>query len=178
MKTLFIVFLSLPLFITAQSNFKESVDTIRHRKMLIGEGRSSALKTDTNFSWFNKNYAEYEPDKEAISTIKKHGKGVSFIVFAGTWCGDTKRELPRFYKVMDAVGMPESNINLYMVDRTKKSADGLTKKYKIKSVPTIILLRDGHEIKRIVEKPRKSIEKDLARKLKKWLSVSITTSNQ
>src|SRR5450759_3111650 len=89
-----------------------------------------------------------------------------FIVIGGTWCGDTKRELPKFFKTVSLSHIPESNIELYGVDRSKKSNDGLTEKYGITRVPTFILFSDGKEIGRIVESTNHGMEFALAGLLK------------
>ena len=34
----------------------------------------------------------------------------------GTWCGDSKREVPRFYKILDEMGVKEQDIQLYNLD--------------------------------------------------------------
>jgi thiol-disulfide isomerase/thioredoxin len=86
---------------------------------------------------------------------------VDVLVFLGTWCGDSKREVPRFLKIADHAGISFQRIRLYGVDRSKKSTDGLTDRYNIVSVPTFIFLKDGVEIGRIVEHPEVSIEADM-----------------
>jgi thiol-disulfide isomerase/thioredoxin len=77
------------------------------------------------------------------------------------WCGDSKRELPRFLKIADEAGFPPARITLYSLDRTKKSPDGMTARYGIEYVPTFIVLKDGAEVGRITESPKVSVEADL-----------------
>ena len=43
----------------------------------------------------------------------------------------------------------------------KTSPEGLEKKYHMKRVPTLIILSQGQEINRIVERPWRSLEEDL-----------------
>ena len=87
--------------------------------------------------------------------------------FGGTWCGDTKRELPKFFKIMALAKIPAENIELYGVDRSKESGDGIREKYNIVSVPTFILISGGKEIGRIVEYPKNSLELDMVDLLRK-----------
>ena len=49
-----------------------------------------------------------------------------------------------------------------VVDKQKKDAGGLADKHKITNIPTLIALRDGVELGRIVEFPKETIEQDLA----------------
>jgi thiol-disulfide isomerase/thioredoxin len=96
-----------------------------------------------------------------VEMLKGVSSGVETIVFMGTWCSDSKREVPRFLKVADQAGIPPSAIRLYALDRTKKSGDGLTDRYGIELIPTMVFLRDGKEIGRIVEEAQATIEQDM-----------------
>jgi thiol-disulfide isomerase/thioredoxin len=69
-----------------------------------------------------------------------------------TWCPDSKRELPRFFAIMDGVGMDEAMLTMVGVDRTKIDTEGLTAKWSVTRVPTFVLLRNGQEVGRVVEK--------------------------
>ena len=88
-------------------------------------------------------------------------KDLHFIVIGGTWCGDTKRELPKFFKTISQAHIPEANVVLYGVDRSKRGDGGFAEKYNVTSVPTFIVFSEGKEIGRIVEEPAVGIEFDL-----------------
>jgi thiol-disulfide isomerase/thioredoxin len=77
---------------------------------------------------------------------------VTVLLIMATWCPDSKRELPRFFAIMDGVGMNEAMLTMVGVDRTKKDPEGLTEKWGITRVPTFVFLRDGREVGRVVEK--------------------------
>lgn len=104
----------------------------------------------------------YAVDDEAAATIRQRADGVEVLVFLGTWCGDTKRELPRFFRVVDAAGLDESQITIMGLDRTKRDAEGLTERWGIEYVPTFIVVRDGQELGRIIERPGSTLEGDIA----------------
>ena len=80
----------------------------------------------------------------------------------GTWCRDSKREVPRIYRILDAVSFDKSRLTLINLDRTKSSPKGKEESLNIHHVPTLILYRSGIEIGRIIESPIKSLEKDIA----------------
>jgi hypothetical protein len=86
--------------------------------------------------------------------------GERVIVVFGAWCGDSRREVPRFLKLADAAGIPADSVNLYAVGRSKKSDDGLTERWKIERVPTFIVEKNGVEAGRIVETPKTSMAAD------------------
>ena len=94
----------------------------------------------------------YAPDPAAVATIKAQAKGVSVVMIMATWCPDSKRELPRYFATMDAAGIGDGVLTMVGVDRTKKDGEGLTEKWAITRVPTLVFLRDGKEVGRFVEK--------------------------
>ncbi len=110
---------------------------------------------------FGTTYDTVRVSEEIVDLIRQLENGVEFTVFFGTWCEDSQRELPRFLKVVDMAGISSDRIKLYGVDRSKKSSDGLTERFDIKYVPTIIFLKNGAEIGRIIEKPHATIEEDM-----------------
>ncbi len=117
--------------------------------------------------WYDMYYNEYQADTEALGEIDSLSRNVSFVVFLGTWCGDSKREIPRFLKILEGAHIDDSRISLYGLDRSKKSDDGMTDKYNILRVPTMIIMKGEEEVGRIVEQPRETLEKDLVKILNK-----------
>lgn len=140
-----------------------------------GTGGCSSLQTDApDLGWVDRNvlntspyaafkagYDAYAVDTNMVNLIRQVNEGVETIIFFGAWCSDSKREVPCFLKIADHAGMSGGRLRLYALDRSKKSADGLTDRYRIELVPTFIVLRNGEEIGRIVEKPKTTIEGDL-----------------
>jgi len=99
--------------------------------------------------------------EEFLDLIRQVHEGIDVIVFLGTWCPDSRREVPRFLKIADLTGMDAERIRLYGLDRTKRSSDGLTDRFGIERVPTFIFLRGEEEVGRIVEVPQTTLEGDL-----------------
>ncbi|WP_272151597.1 thioredoxin family protein [Tenacibaculum aiptasiae] len=100
--------------------------------------------------WFNDFYSYYETDQNTINKLKPYLKDVKIKGFMGTWCGDSKREIPNFYKLLDEAGFNYKNLELVTVNRSKK-ANGLEEGFNILRVPTFIFYKDGKEIGRFVE---------------------------
>jgi len=94
----------------------------------------------------------YQPDPGALAAIKANASDVTVLLIVATWCPDSKREVPRFFAIMDAAGIRESQLTMVGVDRTKKDAEGLTEKWGITRVPTFVFLRNGQEVGRVVER--------------------------
>ena len=94
----------------------------------------------------------YTPDPAAVATIKANAQDVTVLMIMATWCPDSKRELPRYFAIMDAAGIADSTLTMVGVDRTKKDGEGLTDKWSITRVPTFVFFRKGQEIGRVVER--------------------------
>lgn len=137
-------------------------------KIVTGVFERSLLEQDADFkTWYGFRYNEYEIDSTSLREIAAMANGVHFVIIAGTWCGDSKREIPHLLKVLDQANVATEHIQFYGVDRSKKSDDGSTEKYSIERVPTIIVIKDGREIGRIVERPEETLEIDLVKILRK-----------
>ena len=129
-------------------------------EVLLGKVRPSALPSITE-SW-TKDYDAYEPapdDLQALATLRGPA---DLDVYFGSWCGDSRRELPRLVKILDRASLPGLRVRYFALDRTKTKPARLARRGSIERVPTIVLRAEGREIGRIVESPRTSLEHDLA----------------
>jgi thiol-disulfide isomerase/thioredoxin len=129
-------------------------------------GQLTGIHTKESFmqapfsNWFQSRYDAYQPDTAVVKELKSAMKGVTVRAYMGTWCGDSKRETPNFYKLMDEMGYSPKNITMVTVDRSKSKPVDLVSGYDVKRVPTFIFYRGGKEIGRYVEYARESVEKD------------------
>jgi thiol-disulfide isomerase/thioredoxin len=110
----------------------------------------------------------YVPDPVSVASIKSQAKDLEVLLVMGTWCPDSKREMPRYFATMDAAGVGDAKLTMIGVDRTKKDTEGLTDKWNITRVPTFIFLRNGREEARFVERTPigTTFEVELARVLR------------
>jgi len=129
--------------------------------ILINKANQDGFKQDPFKEWYTQNYADYQLDNASIETLKPLLKGIKIQAFMGTWCSDSKRETPRFYKIMKAANYKEKHIDLITVSRQKDTPLGFEKGLNITNVPTFIFYKNGKEINRIVESPVQSLEKDM-----------------
>jgi thiol-disulfide isomerase/thioredoxin len=118
-----------------------------------------AMLLNSTYPWFEKNYNEYAVNDDIIKSINEKKDNVSIMVFMGIWCGDSKREMPHFFKIMEKSNY--TNFKVFGLNRKKTSPEGTESKYDIKFVPTFIFFKDGKELGRIVESPQKSLEEDI-----------------
>lgn len=140
--------------------------TSKGKEHLIGKCNRNALLQAPYKEWFDLNYGAYEVDKAILKKCKRKFKNVQVEIFMATWCGDSKRGVPQFYKVLDELGVKESQITLINVfgsDSLYKQSPTHEEQGKlIHRVPTFIFYKKGKEIGRIVETPVTSYEVDIA----------------
>jgi thiol-disulfide isomerase/thioredoxin len=134
-------------------------------KMLLGVCSKKMLTENPYGEWFNKNLDSYTVDENTIALLKEKLAGKTFTIFMGTWCGDSKREVPRIYKVLQYAGVKEKQVKLVMVSNSdsayKQSPTHEERGLNIHHVPTLIVYSNNAELGRIIESPVQSWEKDL-----------------
>jgi thiol-disulfide isomerase/thioredoxin len=116
---------------------------------------------DPAYPEFKATYDTSHVAPEFVELITKVQDEVDVTIFFGMWCSDSKKQIPRFLKIMDLAGIPQSRVKFYALDQSKKSADGVTEYYVIQRVPTFIFLKKNVEVGRIVEIPRTTMEADV-----------------
>lgn len=135
-----------------------------HRSMLVGSVEQQDLLEAPFNSWYSPRYTAFEPNPAAMETIKKNIPDVDNIkIFFGSWCPDSKRELPDFMKILEKSNYELDKVDLIAMDRGKSTPENLEQGFDILMVPTIIFYKNGKEINRFVEYPQESLEKDVAK---------------
>lgn len=138
---------------------------------ITGDFSVKDLQERSSFSsWYTEEYNNYVVDTILKSHKKKLNtllRNKSIQIFMGTWCSDSKREVPRFMKIMDSLKFPKNKIQLIGVNREKHAFSGQDLGKRLKYVPTFIFYhnefadRTPTEIGRIVEAPVETLEKDM-----------------
>ena len=129
---------------------------------LVGIVSIKQIQESEHSIWYNKEVGSYVVDVETLADFENNPeriKSLSVKVFLGTWCSDSRREVPRFNNIMSFLNI--NNIEYIGLDRDKKSPSKLEKGMDIHHVPTFIIYQNGKEVNRIIETPVKSLEKDL-----------------
>ncbi len=110
-----------------------------------------ALMNDPVFSWYKTNQENFTGDKATLDAMAASKGKVKYIVFGGTWCSDTQFILPKFFKMQEQAGVPDSDVSFFAMDRSKKTIGHIGDALGITNVPTIIVMKDGKELGRVVE---------------------------
>lgn len=123
------------------------------------------LEKDTSFykTWYYSNFNAYSPNAEAVAGLKRNGDSLQIIAFMGTWCEDSHFIIPRLFHLADAAGLSKDKISLIGTDRDKKTLGYLSEAMGVTNVPTIIIMKKGKELGRVVEYGKSGMfDKDLA----------------
>ncbi len=152
----FFLLLSISFVITsvaAQSPYISSIDE-RHADQVILNGiiTKYALANDSSYKkWYTSNQNAYKPQPSFVNALEAAKEKYQFVIFGGTWCEDTQFILPKFFKLQEQSGFPDKSISFFAVDRKKHTIGNIDAAFKITNVPTIIVMKDGKEIGRVVE---------------------------
>lgn len=139
----------------------------RGERHICGAFPIDALEKDSIFQkWYRKNYLDFNILDKKRGWVKNL-KITEVEVYLGTWCGDSKRWVPRFIKLWDALGLRRSQLTLtglydFVDGKYKQGPNAEEKNKDIHRVPTFIFKQNGKEIARIVEFPNNDLETDLA----------------
>jgi thiol-disulfide isomerase/thioredoxin len=129
---------------------------------LIGIITQQQIQQSEHANWYNKEVGSYVVDVETLADLENNPeriKALSVKIFLGTWCSDSRREVPRFHNIMSFLNV--TKIETIGLDRNKKSPENLEKGMNIHHVPTFIIYQNGKEVNRIIETPLETLEKDL-----------------
>jgi hypothetical protein len=135
-----------------------------------GECSFEDLLKEPAFDWMQKGMNSYQPDSASILFLKKNLAQYDIVVLMGTWCGDSKDLLPKFYKTLQLANYPMLQLTMYGLNRKKEALNFEERLYKVTNIPVFILSKEHREIGRITESVEKSIEQDLVKLLKKEMS--------
>jgi len=137
-----------------------TVDQKNNKMMLVGECVMASF-ADSAFAWFEAEKDSYVVLKEYFEDYQTDFENITIKVVLGTWCSDSRREVPRFIKILEYIKFPIENLKMICVDRNKKDLSNEVESLDIKLVPTFIIRKGEKEIGRIIETPVKSLEEDL-----------------
>lgn len=84
-------------------------------------------------------------------TFGQMESGLSIVDFYASWCPPCKTLSPMFLQFSDEI----KDIKFGKVD--VEQCPELAKKFNISSIPTLVLLKDGHVVEQIVGLPAKSV---------------------
>lgn len=152
--------------LSAQNNTKE--DSRINKKILYGQITLDAFEMDLCSPWYAPEHDSYLADTIILKKLREQNlTDISISLIIGSWCHDSHREVPRFIKILEEINYSFDRLQMNALDTDKTSPNFDAKANNVTNVPTVIIYRNGEEIGRIIESPKKSLEKDLLKIISK-----------
>jgi len=139
--------------------------------VLFGNVTRSYITTHIN-DW-DRDYFEYEPGAEVVGKLEDTLLDVEIKIVLGTWCHDSRREVPRLWKILEQAGYPVDDVEMMAVGSSRFTtkmgveqklldwSDAVKAYYEAERVATFIFYRNGEELGRIEETPEGALEEDI-----------------
>jgi thiol-disulfide isomerase/thioredoxin len=141
----------------------EPVTQEEESDILVGKIEHEDLQKAAFSAWYDPMYKSFKPNEEALQTIKENINDYDIVMFMGTWCADSQREVPKLYKILELSDYDLDRMEVRAVREDKTLPDDRQKEYDVTYVPTIIFYKDGEEAGRFVEYPQEDFEDDIAK---------------
>jgi len=98
------IIVSLAIFLSSCVS-SSKVEDVAHKQTetntLVGKVSLSKLKNSEFKTVFATGYNNYRPDPSSIEKLKSIEENYSITVVLGTWCGDSKEQVPHFFKIIN-----------------------------------------------------------------------------
>jgi hypothetical protein len=168
----FIVIISIAQYRkSSKPSYSNSLVTNENNQViLLGYCSQKLLLAPPFNSWFIPNFDSYQPDSTYLAALEKAFKKKRIEIYAGTWCGESKADLPKFLKILQVAHVDSLQIKLIFLNNTaelfKQSPQHEEAGKNIVRTPTYIIYSGKKEMGRIIDSPIESFEKDLLKILR------------
>ena len=125
----------------------------RVEELLVGDIKPGELLGD--YPSFRRGYEAFEVEPLNLP------EDTSVLLFFGTWCHDSEREVPRLLKLLETAGLSEDQLTLIALDYRKREPEGRAAEFNVRYTPTAIFMRDGVEVGRIIERPATTLHEEI-----------------
>ena len=150
---------------SADIEYNQEIISHEGEQILVGKTNLEGFSKEPHSIWFNENYKNYTVDQASLEGIDL--SDIDIQLFLGTWCSDSQLQVPQFYKILTSLNFDKGRLEMISVDnhpdRDLQSPQHEEEGLNIEFVPTMIFYRDGVEVGRIIEFPKETLEKDMAR---------------
>ena len=111
--------------------------------------------------WFDSTYQAYNYNPEVTGQLSDQLSDVDVKIYMGTWCSDTQRDLPAFFKIIDNLPSQPKSVKMIATDRSKLLPPEALDSFVIEFIPHFLFSRDGEQLGEIIEMPEKTLEEDM-----------------
>ena len=112
---------------SAESKHKSEsgVDFSEQSTWLLGYFNLNQITGQPHSEWYFREYDNYQINNESLNKLLETDKeNLSIKIVMGTWCPDSRREVPRFMRIADMWQFPVTRITFIGVDNAKLSPVG------------------------------------------------------
>ena len=103
----------------------------------FGEFSRDQLENSTHNNWFLENYNAHPLNKALVSQIDSLFDDIEVTIYMGTWCEDSQREVPGFFKIIDALEANDQVQPIVGLNEDKVSHDGSAEQAGVTNVPPL-----------------------------------------
>lgn len=162
-KYILLLFISVNLLNCKAQEVNQIVfDEKAKQDILQGTCNRDGFYLDQFRNWFDEEYDRYSLDMNTLQKIDSDiFNNYKITIVLGTWCSDSRREVPRMYKILDEFGFDEDQLEVICVNRNKQAEGFDIENLNIELIPTFIFYYNEQEKGRIIESPKISLEKDI-----------------
>jgi thiol-disulfide isomerase/thioredoxin len=129
---------------------------------ILGSFKVDMLYQPPYSEWFVRGFDDYKFCNQYTDSLKIVMRpDITIKIVMGTWCPDSRREVPRFMRVLTVIDFPLDKVELIGVDNSKIAPVANYASLDIKRVPTFIVYKNNIEAGRIIENPVTSLEQDM-----------------
>ncbi|HIE15338.1 MAG TPA: hypothetical protein EYP69_00260 [Bacteroidales bacterium] len=160
LKLLLILFFAINSWILSAQTTETYEENPSETSIMLGCISISDFQKPPFVFWYQPAYDSYPLDTCKLLKISSDTiSGISVEVIFGSWCSDSRSEIPIFLKVCDYLNISE-NITLIGVDKSKTIPSNCdeNKIRSVKFVPTYFFYYNGKLLKKIVDHSDITIE--------------------
>ncbi len=129
---------------------------------LLGYIEPRRLAQPPYSQWYLPGFDGYQCNGETLMNLAAlKTPDISIKIVLGTWCPDSRREVPRFMRILNDWNFPLLKVQMIGVDDSRQSPVTEFGTLDIQRVPTFIIYKNNIEAGRIIENPLTSLEQDL-----------------
>jgi len=100
---------------------------------------------------YRRSAARYSPDAKAVATLKAVQQPTDVVVFFGSWCSHCEQVVPKLVRVLQDTGNSNLRVKFHGVPPPGETEDRVADREGVRSLPTLIVRRDGREVARMTE---------------------------
>lgn len=156
MKRFLIPLLILPLFVTS------CTDSTTEPTVVLGKTTLADFLSNVGYRvWYDPGYENFPEVADqadfdaAVAIIAARINGAEgtynaiLVTKPNCGCQHTQREMPKVMKTLDAAGLPQENVDVWITDTRLAGIGDLTADHAIDVAPTFLITKDGVELGRI-----------------------------